>query len=247
MAKVSTSELKGRKFGRVLVKLGKVTREQVHEALKAQQGQAGRKVGEILVDLGYITDDDIRAALAGQAGIEQVVLRDREISDETFAAIPATTATTYQIVPIKFDRERNAIAVAVKSPDNFAAVDDLRNLLGFKRVKPVLAAAEEIDEILQERYAAKGSGFSEIYAEAGDSAAIASLEGRGDSLDLDMLEEASGDNAIVRLVQETLLIAIRDKASDIHFEPFEDEFKIRYRIDGVLYEMAPPDKRLALP
>jgi len=247
MAKVSTSELKGRKFGRVLVKLGKVTREQVHEALKAQQGQAGRKVGEILVDLGYITEDDIRAALAGQAGIEQVVLRDREISDETFAAIPATTATTYQIVPIKFDRERNAIAVAVKSPDNFAAVDDLRNLLGFKRVKPVLAAAEEIDEILQERYAAKGSGFSEIYAEAGDSAAIASLEGRGDSLDLDMLEEASGDNAIVRLVQETLLIAIRDKASDIHFEPFEDEFKIRYRIDGVLYEMSPPDKRLALP
>ena len=247
MAKVSTSELKGRKFGRVLVKLGKVTREQVHEALKAQQGQAGRKVGEILVDLGYITDDDIRAALAGQAGIEQVVLRDREISDETFAAIPATTATTYQIVPIKFDRERNAIAVAVKSPDNFAAVDDLRNLLGFKRVKPVLASAEEIDEILQERYAAKGSGFSEIYAEAGDSAAIASLEGRGDSLDLDMLEEASGDNAIVRLVQETLLIAIRDKASDIHFEPFEDEFKIRYRIDGVLYEMSPPDKRLALP
>ena len=247
MAKVSTNELKGRKFGRVLVKLGKVTREQVHEALKAQQAQAGRKVGEILVDLGYIDDDDIRAALAGQAGIEQVVLRDREISDETFAAIPATTATTYQIVPIKFDRERNAIAVAVKSPDNFAAVDDLRNLLGFKRVKPVLASAEEIDEILQERYAAKGSGFSEIYAEAGDSAAIASLEGRGDSLDLDMLEEASGDNAIVRLVQETLLIAIRDKASDIHFEPFEDEFKIRYRIDGVLYEMSPPDKRLALP
>ena len=247
MAKVSISELKGRKFGRVLVKLGKVTREQVHEALKLQQGQAGRKVGEILVDLGYITDDDIRAALAGQAGIEQVVLRDREISDETFEAIPATTATTYQIVPIKFDREKNAIAVAVKSPDNFAAVDDLRNLLGFKRVKPVLAAAEEIDAILQERYAAKGSGFSEIYAEAGDSAAIASLEGRGDSLDLDMLEEASGDNAIVRLVQETLLIAIRDKASDIHFEPFEDEFKIRYRIDGVLYEMSPPDKRLALP
>ena len=247
MAKVSTNELKGRKFGRVLVKLGKVTREQVHEALKAQQAQAGRKVGEILVDLGYITDEDIRAALAGQAGIEQVILRDREISDETFAAIPATTATTYQIVPIKFDPVKNAIAVAVKSPDNFAAVDDLRNLLGFKRVKPVLAAAEEIDQILQERYAAKGSGFSEIYAEAGDSAAIASLEGRGDSLDLDMLEEASGDNAIVRLVQETLLIAIRDKASDIHFEPFEDEFKIRYRIDGVLYEMSPPDKRLALP
>ena len=247
MAKVSTNELKGRKFGRVLVKLGKVTREQVHEALAAQQEKPGRKVGEILADLGHIEEADIRTALAGQAGIEEVSLRDREISDETFAAIPATTAIAYQIVPIKFDPVKNAIAIAVKTPDNFAAVDDLRNQLNFKRVKPVLASAEEIDEILQAQYAAKGSGFSEIYADAGDSATIAALEGRGDSIDLDMVMEASGENAIVRLVQETLMIAIRDKASDVHFEPFEDEFKIRYRIDGVLYEMAPPDKRLALP
>ena len=76
---------------------------------------------------------------------------------------------------------------------------------------------------------------------------LASLEGGGDSFDLETLSEAAGDNAIVQLVQETLLIAIRDKASDVHFEPFEDEFRIRYRIDGVLYEIAPPDKRLALP
>ena len=95
MAKVSTNELKGRKFGRVLVKLGKVTREQVHEALAAQQENPGRKVGEILVDLGHIEEADIRTALAGQAGIEEVSLRDREISDETFAAIPATTAIAF--------------------------------------------------------------------------------------------------------------------------------------------------------
>ncbi|MEE2972166.1 MAG: ATPase, T2SS/T4P/T4SS family [Planctomycetota bacterium] len=243
----SSSGLKGRKLGRVLTKMGKVSREQVHEALSMQQDQPTRKVGELLVDLGYVTEADVRSALAGQAGIEQISLRDREISDETFEAIPATTATTYQIVPVKYDAERASIAIAVKSPDNFAAIDDLRNMLNFKRVKAVLAPEDEIDEILQERYAAKGSGFGEIYAEAGQSASLAALDGIGEGIDADTLNEAAGDNAIVQLVQETLLIAIRDKASDIHFEPFEEEFRMRYRIDGVLYEIAPPDKRLALP
>lgn len=245
-SRTSTSELKGRKLGRVLTKMGKVTREQVHEALALQQKQPARKIGELLVELGHIAESDIRQALAGQAGIEQVSLRGREIPDETFAAIPATTATTYQIVPVKYDPQTRSIAIAVKSPDNFAAIDDLRNMLNFKRVKAVLAPEDEIDEILQERYAASGSGFSEIYAEAGQSASLAALDA-GDGLDIEALSEAAGDNAIVQLVQETLLIAIRDKASDIHFEPFEDEFRIRYRIDGVLYEIAPPDKRLALP
>ncbi|MCP4836348.1 MAG: Flp pilus assembly complex ATPase component [Phycisphaera sp.] len=246
-SRTGTSELKGRKLGRVLTKMGKVTREQVHEALALQQKQPGRKIGDILIELGHVSGTDIRQALAGQAGIEQITLRGREISEETFAAIPATTATTYQIVPVKYDPQTRSIAIAVKSPDNFAAIDDLRNMLNFKRVKAVLAPEDEIDEVLQEQYAASGSGFSEIYAEAGQSASLAALDGVGDGLDLDTLNEAAGDNAIVQLVQETLLIAIRDKASDIHFEPFEDEFRIRYRIDGVLYEIAPPDKRLALP
>ncbi|MAC19686.1 MAG: pilus assembly protein PilB [Phycisphaerae bacterium] len=243
----STSGLKGRKLGRVLTKMSKVSREQVHEALALQQDQPSRKIGELLVELGHVTEADVRDALAGQAGIEQITLRGREISDETFDAIPATTATTYQIVPVKFDPATRSIAIAVKNPDNFAAIDDLRNMLNFKRVKAVLAPEDEIDEILQERYAAKGSGFGEIYAEAGQSSSITALEGVGEGIDLDTLSEAAGDNAIVQLVQETLLIAIRDKASDIHFEPFEEEFRMRYRIDGVLYEIAPPDKRLALP
>ena len=203
----SSSGLKGRKLGRVLTKMGKVSREQVHEALAMQQDQPTRKVGELLVDLGYVTEADVRSALAGQAGIEQISLRDREISDEAFDAIPATTATTYQIVPVKYDAERASIAIAVKSPDNFAAIDDLRNMLNFKRVKAVLAPEDEIDEILQERYAAKGSGFGEIYAEAGQSASLAALDGIGEGIDPDALNEAAGDNAIVQLVQETLLIA----------------------------------------
>ncbi len=243
--KPRTSELKGRKLGRALTKMGKITRDQVHEALELQKTQPSRKIGEILIEMGLVTEADVRDALAGQAGIEQISLRGREIADEAFEAISPSTATSYQIVPVKFDKSTNSIAVAVKSPDNFAAVDDLRNVLGFRRVKMVLAPEDEIDEILAERYATAESGLGDIIAAASQSETLQSLESVGD--DLSVLSEAAGDNAIVQLVQETLLIAIRDKASDIHFEPFEEEFKIRYRIDGVLYEIAPPDKRLATP
>ena len=246
-AKASVAELKGRRLGRVLTKMGKLTRDQVHEALKIQQSEdVKRPVGEILVELGHVSELDVREAIAGQAGLELISLREREISDETIEAIPPATANAYQLVPVKFDPVSRSIAVAVKSADNFAAIDDLRNLLGFKKVKAVIAPEDEIDEILKERYAGEGQAFSEIYAEAGSSAAVSALDGRGDSLDLDTLNEAAGDNAIVNFVSHVLMLAIRDKASDIHFEPFEDEFKLRYRIDGVLYDMSPPPKNLAL-
>ena len=245
--KVSVAELKGRRLGRVLTKMGKVTREQVHEALKIQQSEdVKRPVGEILVELGHVTELNVREAIAGQAGLELISLKDREIPDETIKAIPSATANAYQLVPVKFDPSTRSIAVAVKSADNFAAIDDLRNLLGFKKVRAVLAPEDEIDEILKDRYGGEGPAFSEIYAEAGSSAAVNALDGRGDSLDIDTLNEAAGDNAIVNFVSHVLNLAIRDKASDIHFEPFEDEFKLRYRIDGVLYDMQPPPKNLAM-
>ena len=149
MAKVSVAEMKGRRLGRILTKLGKVTREQVHEALQIQQTDK-KPVGEILVGLGYVTEEDVRIAVAGQVGLELISLADREISEETIKAIPAATANAYQIVPVKYDASAHSIAVAVKSADNFSAIDDLRNLLGFKRVKAVLAPAEEIEEVLKE-------------------------------------------------------------------------------------------------
>ena len=245
--KVNVAELKGRRLGRVLTKMGKLTREQVHEALKVQQSETEKRpVGEILVELGHVTEQDVREAVAGQAGLELVSLKDREISDETIKAIPPATANAYQLVPVKFDPATRSIAIAVKSADNFAAIDDLRNLLGFKKVRAVLAPEDEINGILKDRYGGEGPGLSEIYAEAGTSAAVTALDGRGDSLDIDTLSEAAGDNAIVNFVTKVLDMAIRDKASDIHFEPFEDEFKLRYRIDGVLYDMQPPPKNLAM-
>jgi type IV pilus assembly protein PilB len=119
-------------------------------------------------------------------------------------------------------------------------------LMGF-RVSALVAPEAEVDELLKRHYAgAEKEGLKEVMAEVTSSDAAQMLAGRGDSIDLSTLNEATNDNAVVKLLNQVLLMAIRDKASDIHFEPFEDEFKMRYRIDGVLYEMTPPPKAIAM-
>jgi len=200
----------------------------------------------LLVGLGHVTEADVLEALAGQAGMAMVNLRDLTIADPVIQSLPAETATTYQVVPIAFDPKSRSVTIAMKSPDNFRAVDDLKLLMGFK-VSAVVAPADQIDEVLKKRYANKSTSMQTLYAEAEGSASIAALAGRGDSIDLEVLKDAAGDNKVVQLLNLVLLQAIRDKASDVHFEPFESEFKMRYRIDGVLYEMIPPPKHLSMP
>ena len=232
-------------MGRVLTKLKKVTREQVQEALQLQKTRK-EPLGQLLVGLGYITDTDVLEALAGQAGMRMVELKVDAIPNSAIEALPAETANTYQIIPLKFDSGTRHIVVAMKSPDNFRAVDDLRLLMGFK-VEAVVAPCDQIDSVLKKRYGEQAPSMAAVMAELGDSDTLAALEGRGDSIDLEELAQAAEDNKIVRLLNLVLLQAIKDKASDIHFEPFESEFKMRYRIDGILYEMIPPPKHLALP
>ena len=239
------AELKGRRLGRALTKLGKVTREQVHQALALQQGEKkGKRLGQILVEMGLITANDLQAALSGMQGMAFVSIAGRSISDEARKSLTAETARSYQVVPIQFDPATKRLVIAMKGPENIRAVDDLRMLMGFK-VSAVVAQPEEVDAILAEHYAAQDS-VKEVLANIEGSSAVAALEGRGASIDLATLSEAANDNNVVQLLNLVLLQAIRDKASDIHLEPFEDEFKMRYRIDGVLYEMQPPPKAIAM-
>ncbi len=203
-------------------------------------------LGKVLVELGYITSRDVMEALAGQAGMTMMDVDEKSISDEVFKALPPESANTYQIIPIDYNESERTLTIAMKSPDNFRAVDDLRLLMGFK-VTAVVAPEEQIDAILQKRYSGESTSMANMMADLGEDEALSSLEGRTDSIDLDELASAASDNKVVRLINLVLLQAIKDKASDIHFEPFEDEFKMRYRIDGVLYELIPPPQHLALP
>lgn len=240
------SQYKGRKIGRVLTKMGKVTRDQIYEALALQKKRKA-PLGELLVDLEYVSQQDVLQALAYQAGLELVDLESLEVSDATIDAVPAETATAYQVAPIEFEPGSRKLTVAIKSPDNFRAVDDLRLLMGFK-VTAVLAPEEQVTEFINKHYSGKGgSGLSTVYDELEDRSDLAQLEGRGDSIDLSEIAAAASDNQVIKLINLVLLQAIKDRASDIHFEPFEDEFKMRYRIDGVLYEMVPPPAYLAVP
>ncbi len=242
---VDLSEYKGRKFGRVLTKMGRVTREQVYDGLALQKKRKIR-LGEALLELGYIKEEDILQALAYQAGMDLVDLDKIQVSQEAIAALPAVSANAYQIAPIDFDAKSRHITVAIKSPDNFSAVDDLRLLMGFK-VTAVLAPEKQVTDFIKKHYAQQDTGLASMYDELAGRADLAQFKGRGDSIDLSEIAAAAQDNQVIKLINLVLLQAIRDRASDIHFEPFEDEFKMRYRIDGVLYEMIPPPSYLALP
>jgi type IV pilus assembly protein PilB len=238
---IDPAELKGRKLGRVLSKMGKVSREQVHEALEIQKT---RKVpiGQLLVELGYCTQKDVAAALAGQAGMSYVDIVGMDIPEQVRNTIPAENVHAYQVVPLEFNPTSKRLKIAMKAADNFRAVDDLRLLMGFN-VEAVVADPAAIDSLIKKHYAKTDSVVDVVSSLASDSK-FKQLEGRGDSIDLDAVMEAASDNQVIKLINLVLLQAIKDRASDIHFEPFEEEFKMRYRIDGVLYEMVPPPKHL---
>jgi type IV pilus assembly protein PilB len=240
---VDPAELKGRKLGRVLTKLGKVSREQVHEALEIQKTRKA-KIGEILVELGYITATDVAESLAGQAGMAyERLAAGHEVPESIREVIPSENVRQYQIIPLEFNPTSKRLKIAMKSPDNFRAVDDLRLLMGFN-VTAVVADPAVIDQVIKKSYS-KSETLSDVVSTLAVDEKFKGLSGKSDqSIDLDVLTELAGSNEVIRLLNMVLLQAIKDKASDIHFEPFENEFKMRYRIDGILYEMVPPPKQL---
>ncbi|MCH7839893.1 MAG: Flp pilus assembly complex ATPase component TadA [Planctomycetes bacterium] len=238
-------QLRGRPLGRILIKMGKLRRAQVHEALDIQKEKRG-PVGSILVELGYITEEDLNIALAAQSGMGMVDLTKLDIGPEVIAVMPAQMANTYRVIPYELNTERNELTIALESPDNFVATDDLQTLLGMK-IKAALCSSADLQKAL-DRYYPEGQqdSIKDLIGDLEANTDLAKFDGRGDSIDLMELKEIADLNPVKKLLNLVLLQAIKDKASDIHFEPFEDEFKMRYRIDGVLYEMVPPPRYVAL-
>ena len=242
-------QLKDRPLGRVLIKMGRLTREQVHQALAVQTQQKARHlntpIGQVLVELGMISQKDLNFALAAQRGFEVVDLAGRDLPTDLVKQIPSQMASVYRVVPIAFDEKTKTLTIALDSPDNFRVVDDLQTLMGFK-VITCIADPDEVAKILARYYETKQDSLSDLMSEIGSDSTLKALENRGDSIDLDTLKELAEANPVKRLLNTVLMQAIKERASDIHFEPFETEFKMRYRIDGVLYEMVPPPKFIAM-
>ncbi|MEN6309718.1 MAG: ATPase, T2SS/T4P/T4SS family [Anaerohalosphaeraceae bacterium] len=247
MAKIPpVNELKGRTIGRILIKMGLLTRERVHECLKVQEERKGQvKLGEVFIEKGFIKPKDLRIALAGQRGMEYVELESTEVSQAVIDQVPAQMARSYRIFPLKYDKSSNKLTVAIDNPDNFRATDDLSTLLGFS-VESRVTDPESLTAALDKYYKEDKEGLGDLIGEIEGDQTIKQFQGRGESIDLEDIKELAESNPVKKLLNYVLLQAIRDKASDIHFEPFEDEFKMRYRIDGILYEMVPPPKSIAV-
>jgi type IV pilus assembly protein PilB len=239
------SQLRGRPLGRILIKMGKLTRAQVSEALELQKTKRG-PLGQLLIEMGYVEEKDVHVALAAQVGMEPITLANIDIDSAVINLIPAQMAHAYRIVPTDYDRETNTLGVALASPDNFQATDDLKTLMGYNVVARITTNDDMTDALNRYYPEEQAESINDLIAEIGEDADLAKFQGRGESIDLDELKEMAESNPVKKLVNLVLLQAIRDKASDIHFEPFEDEFKMRYRIDGVLFEMIPPPKYVAM-
>src|SRR4051812_9924586 len=237
------SELKQRPIGRVLTKMGKVNREQVVEALDFQKRKGGA-LGRILIDLGYIKETDLNAALAAQKGYEIIDLSGFNIPKEAIEAVPAQIATTSKVLPVAFDKPSKKLTVVMANQENFRALDDLRSLFGYT-ITAKIGDPDQIEKLIGKHYNAAAEGIGDVLKDLANDESLKDLKGRGESIDLEDIKNAADSNPVRKLINLVLLQAIKDKASDIHFEPFEDEFKMRYRIDGVLYEMMPPPSHIA--
>jgi type IV pilus assembly protein PilB len=239
-------QLKGRTLGRILVKMGVLTRDKVHHCLKVQKQRGGNMlIGQVFLELGLVDEKQLWIALGAQRGMEYVDLKDIDVPNDVIKRVPAQMAKTYHIVPLSYDEKRNELVVALDSPDNFRATDDLSTLMGFK-ITAKVGEPEAVEAALAKYYAKEEENISELISEIQEDSFLAEFEGRDQSIDLTELKELADSNPVKKLLNLVLLQAIRDQASDIHFEPFENEYKMRYRIDGVLYEMVPPPKHIAM-
>ena len=239
-------QLRGRTLGRILIKMGVLSRDKVHECLKIQGQRQGQvQIGQIFLELGLVDEGQLQMALAAQRGMEYLSLDGLDIPPDVVEKVPAQMAKTYHIVPVEYNKELNQLTVALDNPENFRATDDLSTLMGFK-VSAKITDPDALEKTLTKYYETQtDDNINELIDEIQGDTFLAEFEGRNQSIDLDELKELSESNPVKKLLNLVLLQAIRDKASDIHFEPFEDEYKMRYRIDGVLYEMVPPPKYIA--
>lgn len=234
-----------RRIGQILVDLGFITDEQLEVVLDEQQQRPGALLGKIAEDLGLITDEQLAQALAEQLGMQTVSLAEVQLPPDVVDKVNETMAQMYRVIPVQFDG--STLTVATCDPQNLTIQDELRTFLGYD-IRMVVATEREILAGIDKYYSSELDTMERIIADLNTDEqlfqAASALQGDGPFNLTDA--EALADSAPVRkLLNMVLLLAIKDHASDIHFEPFEDEFRIRIKAEGVLYEMVPPPRHLA--
>jgi len=222
-----------------------VSPEQMRE-LQEEHERTGKPLTQIIVDFGLLSEDQLLQAVAEHLNLEFLNLETVDLQQNVLRSMPSSVARMYGAVPVSL--QGNTMTVAVLDPYNPQLVEELSFVLG-KDVQLAVAPSKQIEAAIARYFSEESGSLKDVLEEMEEQLASAEVvetaaKGAGGEA---ALEELASQAPIVRFVNLILFQAIQDRASDIHFEPFEDEFKIRYRVDGALYEMAPPPKHLSLP
>src|ERR1041385_5957406 len=231
------------RLGDLLVKEKIITSDQLSQALKAQRESGpNSRLGSTLVQLGFVSDEEVTNFLSRQYGVPAINLQYFEIDASVVKLIPEETAKRYQILPLS--RVGASLTIAMVDPTNVFAMDDIKFMTGFN-IEPVVASESAIMEAIEKAYgngAGSGENVDELHAAMGEEADV-EIQSEQEEMDLSELEKSADEAPIVKLVNIVLSDAVKKGASDIHIEPYEKEYRVRFRIDGVLQHiMSPPMK-----
>jgi len=225
------------RLGELLVRGGVVTREQLSQAL-GKEGENGSSAIQALVRLGFTTEDNLAEFLAAQFAIERVNLETLEINDSVFDLVPPEVLQKHQLLPVKL--LGSTLTVATADPTNLIAINEIQFITGYG-VRPVLATSSEIKRVLDRRYGNKTSYDEVLKKFDEDGMEVVQTD---EEIDVNELQRETQEAPVVTLVNAILADAARRGASDIHFEPYEKVFRVRFRTDGVLHEIMTPPQRL---
>ncbi len=229
--------LKNKRLGEMLVSAKQISEAQLNQALQEQKMNGGR-LGSKLVQLGYISEDDLINFLCVQYGVPAVNLNDFKIDEQVATLIPNDLINKYMTIPI--NRVGSTLIVATCDPTNISAIDDIKFITGYN-VEIVVASETMIKGTIEKLF--DSSSMLEDVMSTFDDSEMELIQ-EEDELNVSELKKETEDAPVIRLVNHILVDAIRKGASDIHLEPYEKMFRVRYRIDGVLYEMMKPPMRL---
>ncbi len=235
-----------RRIGQILVDLGFLTEDRIKMVLEEQRQRPSELFGQVGISMGLLNEEQLVQGLAEQMGLQVISLADLVIPPAVLAKITEPMAQLYRVVPVDFNEAEKVLTIAMCDPQKLSVIDELRTFLGYD-VRAVVATEKDVLRALGRYYAAGGESVESLITDMEQDADLAKAAQELEKGVLDLTgAEALADSAPVRkLLNMVLLMAIKDHASDLHFEPFENEFKIRIRADGVLYEMVPPPRHLA--
>jgi type IV pilus assembly protein PilB len=234
-----------RRLGTIMVDMGYLDEDGLMRALEEQKRAGSELLGKIAIRLGLVKEDQVLKALGEQYGMKVMRLADATIPAEMTELVTENMATTFKVVPISQNKKDKSVTVAMAEPQNPSTLQDLSTFLSVP-VKGVVASESDVAAAIERLYAGHHESISDVVKQIEQDKGLQKLAGRNEStIDLEAIEEMAEAAPVRKLLNMVLLLAIKDKASDIHFEPFEEEYKMRYRVDGILYELVPPPRHLA--